>query len=73
MDRVVFRLARGKAAQVSEHERHDRPGLEVHRKVPTRGLRQGLVQADGTPRERIVVVYREAFGEVLKAMNGLAP
>jgi len=38
-----------------------------------RGLRQGLVQADGTPRETIVRVYREAFGEVLKAMNGLAP
>jgi len=36
-------------------------------------LRQGLLQVDGTPRERIVGVYREAFGEILKEMNELAP
>jgi hypothetical protein len=38
-----------------------------------RGLRQGLLQADGTPRERIVSVYRKAFGDVLKEINRLAP
>ncbi len=38
-----------------------------------RGLRQGLLQGDGTPRERIVGVYREAFGGVLKGMKELNP
>lgn len=38
-----------------------------------RGLRQGLLQGDGAPRERVVGVYREAFGEILRGLNELSP
>lgn len=38
-----------------------------------RGLRQGLLQCDGTPRDATVSVYREAFGEAIKEMNELKP
>ena len=38
-----------------------------------RGLRQGIVQKDGTPRDALVRVYREGFAAALKQLKELAP
>ena len=36
-----------------------------------RGLRQGILKADGTPREAFVSVYREHFAAALKNLQTL--
>jgi agarase len=38
-----------------------------------RGLRQGVVRGDGTPRESLVRVYREGFAAALKNLQALTP
>ncbi|HPA18828.1 MAG TPA: hypothetical protein PLU30_13845 [Verrucomicrobiae bacterium] len=38
-----------------------------------RGLRQGIVQNDGTPRDNLVRVHREGFAAALKRLSELAP
>lgn len=38
-----------------------------------RGLRQGIVASDGTPRESLVRVYREGFAAALKNLKALTP
>jgi hypothetical protein len=38
-----------------------------------RGLRQGIVQSDGTPRNALVRVYREGFAAAIKNLADLTP
>ncbi|MBM3860127.1 MAG: hypothetical protein FJ395_10805 [Verrucomicrobia bacterium] len=38
-----------------------------------RGLRQGILRSDGTPRDTFVRVYREGFATALKRLKELAP
>ena len=38
-----------------------------------RGLRQGILQQDGTPRDALVRVYREGFAAALTRLRELAP
>ncbi|MSU50859.1 MAG: hypothetical protein EXS37_17520 [Opitutus sp.] len=38
-----------------------------------RGLKQGLLKPDGTPRDALVRVYREGFAAALRQLNELSP
>jgi len=38
-----------------------------------RGLRQGLLNADGTPRDALISVYRQRFADALKHLEELEP
>jgi agarase len=38
-----------------------------------RGLRQGILRSDGTPRDAFVRVYREGFAAALNRLKDLAP